>query len=465
MEPVALTTSTELRDPAGDIRTYDDSFEIFFRRLNGEYQAAFGQEFHQHDELSRIDFEQTVLRRLQQRLAYMYGRGDSLGVLAKRLDDDLPFIEVRTASRRQRWAEFRREPLKPEMGYVYTWSRGEGLSYAAMAWLLLEDRGSLQRLSLQFHSGLSHRLYVLDLLFKAALPEWKIAEHHVRKGEIERSLPWADALARALAVPAEKRPAAMAGYMRDWCRLMKPFGWKPVRDFSPEAADKRGELESLFVDFAFEAALAVCAYDIDDSSFRDHPYYPRDLVDHYRTHIRHTRDAWRGEGVGAGVPVQAPPLPQRADLAKSKRKGLARWLELVADGNGDAVEAVLDEHGKARKVADVAALTCLLSEHDIGVHADLRDDDTLLSQLDQLAQDRGLGEFVVASDSPAGTAAAGFDRCEALMQEGVRWFGARDHHLLVLDTDADAWAAVVVRAAYADELHALGKALGIPLTQ
>ncbi|KAG0929670.1 hypothetical protein G6F31_017268 [Rhizopus arrhizus] len=34
--------------------------------------------------------------------------------------------------------------------------------------------------------------------------------------------------------------------------------------------------------WAFEAALVVMLFDIDDSSFRDHEYYPADLVAHYR---------------------------------------------------------------------------------------------------------------------------------------------------------------------------------------
>lgn len=166
--------------------------------------------------------------------------------------------------------------------------------------------------------------------------------------------------------------------------------------------------------------------------------------------------------MGAGVPVQMPPLPKRADLAKSKRKGLARWLELVADGDEDAVEAVLDTQGKVRKVAQVGALACVLGEHGIGVHADLRDDDTLLAQLDQLAQHRGLGEYEppasVMMDVPAG-----FDRCEALLAAAAPWFLAREHRLLVLSQADEAWAAVLVRQAYAEELLSLGQTLGIAM--
>ncbi|MCW8188199.1 DUF1911 domain-containing protein, partial [Verminephrobacter eiseniae] len=127
---------------------------------------------------------------------------------------------------------------------------------------------------------------------------------------------WTFPLMNALAHPPEQRSAALAAHMNNWHRLMRPLGWKPNRD---PAGDKDG----LFCYFAFEVAMAVCAYDIDDSSFRDHPHYPRDLVDHYRQHIRHTRDAWRAEGLGAGIELPPPAPPKRVDLAKSKRKNFA----------------------------------------------------------------------------------------------------------------------------------------------
>lgn len=158
MDAVTLTVTRALRDPAGDVRTYDDDFGIFFSRLNGEYQAAFGNDFLARDEFSRISFEGTVLRRLQSRLAYMYGRGDSLDDLTNRLVDDLPFIEERTVSRRQRWADFKNQPLNRQIGYVQPYERGEGMSYLALAWLLLPEQASVRRLALQLNTAFESRL-------------------------------------------------------------------------------------------------------------------------------------------------------------------------------------------------------------------------------------------------------------------------------------------------------------------
>ena len=69
--------------------------------------------------------------------------------------------------------------------------------------------------------------------------------------------------------------------MSNWPALMRLFGL----EIKPKA------FHDLFPYFDFEIALAVCANDIDDSGFRDHPCCPRELVDHHRTHARTTGDA------------------------------------------------------------------------------------------------------------------------------------------------------------------------------
>lgn len=105
--------------------------------------------------------------------------------------------------------------------------------------------------------------------------------------------------ARGLSLPVASRPAALHAHMKNWQRLMRTYGWKP--NLMPRIGHDR-----LFCDFAFEVTLAVCAYDIDGSSFRDHPYYPRDLVDHYRQNLRHHRDGWRAEGESAPGSLPSP---------------------------------------------------------------------------------------------------------------------------------------------------------------
>lgn len=335
-----------------------------------------------------------------------------------------------------------------------------GFSYVAMALLLLPQSSQLQTLATLLNTRLGERLYALELLLKAFVPGWPMAKKYSRKHSVNSPLPWSDPVVRALAQSPEGRPEALSKYMRSWCRIMKPLGYKPVRDYSPETAERRGELEGLFVHFAFEVALAVCAYDIDDADFRDHPYYPRDLVDYYRANLRHGRDAWRAQGLGAGIEIEVPPLPKKLDLSKSKSKGLVRWLELVSDGDADAVAAVIEQVGKLRKVKDLSELSCALAESGAGIHVDLKDSDTLATQIDDQLSRRGLGDLVLADPAP-GEPAAGHDRCKALLLGLDQYLANKSHGVLALDSQDDSWQAVLVPRTHWAEFESLSQELGV----
>jgi hypothetical protein len=258
---------------------------------------------------------------------------------------------------------------------------------------------------------------------------------------------WTKPVRAALARPAEARAAALGVCMKNWPATMRPFGLKT----------KPKEWHDLFPYFAFEIALAVCAYDIDDSGFRDHPFYPRELVDHYRKHIRMTRDAARPIGIDPGMPEVVSVRKPRADLTKSKRKGIARWLELVTSGDGDAVDAVIVQVGKPRKVDDIwELLAALTDEVQYALQADVKDDESLAAQAEALAARLGLGEFAPPEDPPAGAA-----RVEEVLRTFDGWLGQRGHQLVAINNDDDAVHAVAVRQAQLQELLDLSGALGI----
>ena len=47
--------------------------------------------------------------------------------------------------------------------------------------------------------------------------------------------------------------------------------------------DSHKSEHDLYVGYwCFEAAAITCIKGLDDSSYRDHPYYPKDLADYYR---------------------------------------------------------------------------------------------------------------------------------------------------------------------------------------
>jgi hypothetical protein len=81
-------------------------------------------------------------------------------------------------------------------------------------------------------------------------------------------------LGRATVYAPEERPALVKEFVETWYKHMKPCYWHGTHT----------EGMSYFGYWAFEAALVTVLWDIDDSSYRDHLVYPRDLVDWYRSH-------------------------------------------------------------------------------------------------------------------------------------------------------------------------------------
>jgi len=100
-----------------------------------------------------------------------------------------------------------------------------------------------------------------------------------RKEPVERVLLHPAAyrpLAKATAPDAQDRPALVKEFMDGWYKNMKPCYWHGTH------TDK--ESSSYFGYWAFEAALVTVLWNIDDTSYRDHLVYPKDLADWAREH-------------------------------------------------------------------------------------------------------------------------------------------------------------------------------------
>jgi len=94
------------------------------------------------------------------------------------------------------------------------------------------------------------------------------------KESTERVLLHPDAyrpLAKATVSEPEERPALVKDFVEKWYRHMNPCYWHGQHTDN-----------SFFGYWCFEAALVTYLWDIDDSSYRDHKYYPKDLVDYAR---------------------------------------------------------------------------------------------------------------------------------------------------------------------------------------
>jgi hypothetical protein len=85
-------------------------------------------------------------------------------------------------------------------------------------------------------------------------------------------------LATAFTVPPDEAERVIAKYLHDWRRNTRFLWWWSAL----EAVENESVYAKYFGYWAWEVAGVVAAAGIDDASFRDHPHYPRDLVDHYR---------------------------------------------------------------------------------------------------------------------------------------------------------------------------------------
>jgi len=378
---------------------------------------------------------------------FLYLRGDDIEILHRHLIAALPFVEqVRPMN-----MHFESE----ELG----WKEDEGtypcydiISPIIQQAILLLREPDIMKSWMTW--AIDRSYYISDILARSFIPDWPIAKKY-RKLDRYDNIRMHHGLQTVLSAPDKAgKQAGIERYMAQWNGMMRPFGWKPKRNYDP----RPGYGDDLFLKFAYEAALVVCGWDLDDSAFRDHPYYPRDLVDYYRAHVRHTRDAWRPEGVGAGIPVMPPPPPKKIDLHKSKAKGYKRWLELTCDGDKNACTDTLEALGTLRSLKNSwDEVFDQLSGNGHAVRADLKDPDTLQAQIDALATQRPLAEFTPPDDPPAGPA-----RCEMLMQQAPAWAAAQGYTWQALNDGGDNWQAVLIRSEFHAEWLALSAALHLP---
>lgn len=447
MKPVQLEVDQIVRDPFGGLKRYNEVFWVNYNRLNDR------------DKYSEWSAPNRVIDAILDRFLYMYARGDALHGLAERVLDDVPIM--------LEYAQKHKEKAGAEGYDVSQYTaisrvRRVEFSYLAIACMVVEDTAYLKVLAEKLlpPSKDVARLYLFDLLFKCFYANWEIEKQYdysyLDQDSFRKTSVWADPIVRALSLSGKEREKALYHYLhKQWPQVMRGWGWKAERNYDELVAPN--QLENIFEHFAYEVALAVAAYDLDDSIFVDHPYYPADLVQYYREHVRHTRDAWREEGAGAGVDIMRPASPERIDLAKSKSKGITRWLEIISAGNQDLVTAVLDDTGKIRKVKKIWRLISTLADHQVVLMVNIKDDETLLSVLQTWADQRHLDNFTPQD----GRYSVGADRCEELLEQAEAWFEEQGYTFNQIGDGEDAWAGYLVPQAYAQEEQELRAKLGI----
>ncbi len=305
------------RDPFPDSSRYRIAESLTRRLERPGYQGSLLRLAGSEEEIKpRLMASDSLVQGVAKRLVLMYAAGVPLVVCSgMRLKDDLRYLEALNNVYAARWglasaSDAASAGETGRTGILRTRERSF-FNYLAMGCLLLPDEAALSRLFGLLSGQAGDRCLVADWLFSAFAPKQvqplPVHEDQPDTGRYSYDRLWSTLLNSLSTDSAQGKQTGLAGYMAQWGELMRVHGWRPQRRYCPlDSKDWNCRGDDLFIEFAFEAALAVCAWDLDDSAFRDHPYYPRDLVDHYREHVRHTRDAWRAQEAGPGFAVQWP---------------------------------------------------------------------------------------------------------------------------------------------------------------
>jgi len=137
-----------------------------------------------------------------------------------------------------------------------------------------------------------------DALFEALLD--KLGLPSVPAKAMLKNLKAHPLLLQAIEAEPKKKSLYVAEFLKKWYPAMKATYWHDRHRRVPQ---------NFFGYWAFEAGLVTLLWDIDDSGYRDLPFYPKDLVDYARQHPDIDRAALGGQadaptmrGVKAGEP-------------------------------------------------------------------------------------------------------------------------------------------------------------------
>jgi hypothetical protein len=142
--------------------------------------------------------------------------------------------------------------------------------------------------------------------------------------------------------------------------------------------------------------------------------------------------------------------------ALTKPEAYARWLELVCGEQPVLIEAARKALGKRKSMSPIALVMEALASVGLGVHADLKDDDSVGEQALALCNTWQLPEPAIGAIPQQGPA-----RITLILNALQDVDGTQGQRLAVLDDDCGNWSALFYSNDHAPEFATLCEQLGI----
>lgn len=135
---------------------------------------------------------------------------------------------------------------------------------------------------------------------------------------------------------AEERIADMQSYLKSWYKYMKGCGWYDShKNQGPEGGGYFGY-------WAWEAAAVAYLYDLDDTSFRDHLVYPKDLVAFARQHFPIDQEQHPPTSTPESIDSPSNPHAHQTKYQTIRMETLIELIRLCVPGNDAAVAEAIE---------------------------------------------------------------------------------------------------------------------------
>jgi Domain of unknown function (DUF1911)/Domain of unknown function (DUF1910) len=305
------------------------------RFLNEGHAREFADELRLRIRGSREELEtDTLIERARQSFAWA-AASDSLELLILRYTSGAAIEELASELPAVIGGFDAYVPLDnppPNVAHTFTITQQE--AYVYVMWLLCLCRmlghGDLLRTVLGWLDRETEFNRGRDGLFES------VVERLVgTKTPVERVLLFPDVyrqLAKATVTDdAAERASLVKGFLDNWYKNMKPCYWYGTH------SDKEGS--SYFGYWSFEAALVTFLWDVDDSSYRDHLVYPKDLVAFARERFPYQRPV-SGGMVRQDRCLEGQPCPREGFWFAPARVGSRRRF-----GAGEPMPSLGGDYG------------------------------------------------------------------------------------------------------------------------